>query len=311
VNTVSSSTAVQSPAISPAGEPPVGVTPALTEPAERGMAAPPEVRSPEERPDTVGRMQFELTTLCDGVLKRLEADRARVVALLGDELVSVLTMARYLIEDAAQRFARNELEDGNEALQNASARIRDATNQVVALCCELRPKALDDLGLLAALSSYFRDFGEENRAVFVSPRITISEADVPVDLRLTIFRIVEAALSNVARHSKASAVRIFLSSFEGELRLGIEDDGVGFDVERWRHRRRRNEGCGLGMILRWVENTGGRCSIEAYPRHGTRIQVFWRNAAAALPAREPEQGTSTAASPAWAIAKITAGISHP
>ena len=143
------------------------------------------------------------------------------------------------------------------------------------MCLELRPKVLDDLGLLPALAGYFRDFGQENRAIFVSPRIMVAESDVPAGLKLAIFRIVQAALSNVARHSKASAVRIFLSMFEDELRLGVEDNGIGFDVERWRHRRHGNEGCGLGMIQRWVEISGGRCIIEAVPRHGSRVQVFW------------------------------------
>src|SRR5207244_2194951 len=134
---------------------------------------------------------------------------------------------------------------------------------------------LDDLGLLPALAGYFRDFGQENRAIFVSPRIMVAESDVPAGLKLAIFRIVQAALSNVARHSKASAVRIFLSMFEDELRLGVEDNGIGFDVERWRHRRHGNEGCGLGMTQRCVEIRGGRCIIAALPRHGSRAQGFW------------------------------------
>jgi len=120
----------------------------------------------------------------------------------------------------------------------------------------------------------------------VSPRITVAESDVPAGLKLAIFRVVQAALSNVARHSKASAVRVFLSMFEDELRLGIEDNGVGFDVERWRHPRNGHEGCGLRMILRWVEISGGRCNIEAIPRHGTRVQAFWRMPAIGTPAHD-------------------------
>jgi len=79
---------------------------------------------------------------------------------------------------------------------------------------------------------------------------------------------VQAALSNVARHSKASAVRVFLSMFEDELRLGIEDNGVGFDLERWRHRRNGHGGLRTGNHSALVEISGGRCNIEAIPRHG-------------------------------------------
>ena len=200
---------------------------------------------------------------------------------LAVDMVSVMTMARYLIEDAAQRLSSGEIEQAAEALQNAGARIRDSTDHLVALSSRLRPRVLDDLGLLPALSWYLREFARDNRAIFVAPRIAVSEADVPVGLKLPLFRIVQIALSNVAQHSRASAARVYLSYFEQELRVGIEDNGVGFDVERWRRRHSGVGGCGLGMIQLWVDYTGGRCIIEAVPRHGSRVQVFWRTDAAA------------------------------
>jgi two-component system NarL family sensor kinase len=250
----------------------------LTETAEEGAAVDSETRAESAATGLGGRGRHrsDQHSLADGLLRILEADRARVAEVLGSEIVSVMTMARYLIEDATQRLAQGELEESAEALQNASARIRDATLQAVELCSELRPKVLDDLGLVAALSWYFRDFSHANRTIFLSPRITVTEVDVPPALRLVLFRIVQAALSNVARHSRASTVRVYLSAVEEDLRLSIEDNGVGFDAERWWHRRLGQDGCGLGMILRWVETSGGRCNIEAIPRHGARVQAFWR-----------------------------------
>jgi len=274
--------------------PAVDALTALTEASERRAARAGDPAALELR----GRAASDLSRLADGVLKLLESERTRVSHVLGDEVISVMTMARYLIEDAAQRLARSEYDETSEALQNASARIRDATYQLVGLCSELRPRILDDLGLLPALAWYFREFSHHNRAIFVSPRITVAESDVPPDLKLAIFRIVQAALSNVAQHSKASAVRVFLSLFEEELRLGVEDNGVGFDVERWRHRRHHgHDGCGLAIICRWAETSGGRCSIEAIPRHGARVQAFWRTPPATTTnpsALSPESGATPA-----------------
>jgi len=115
---------------------------ALPEPAELAAAGEPEVRSAESappRPDPAGHTESELRALCDGLLKQLEGERARLATLLGDELVSVMTATRHLIENAAQRLARGERENGAEALQNASARIRDVTDRLAALSSELRP----------------------------------------------------------------------------------------------------------------------------------------------------------------------------
>jgi two-component system NarL family sensor kinase len=231
-------------------------------------------------------MESDVGRLADGLLKMLESERARVAGALGDEVVSVMTIAHYLIEHAVQRLARAEPGEASEALRDARARIRDATHRLRALSSELRPKVLDDLGLLPALSSNLRDFSHGNPAIFVSPRITVAETDIPGDLKLAIFRIVQAALSNVARHSRASTVRIFLSMFETELRLGIEDNGRGFDVERLRYRRHGHDGCGLGMIQRWAEISGGRCSIEASPRQGTRVLAFWQMDAVSVTRRD-------------------------
>jgi len=254
---------------------------ALPEPVERRIRVR-DARASEIAQDPVagGWILTEANGFADGLMKLLESERARVAAVLADEVISVITMARYLIEDALHRTARGELEATSDELQNASARIRDATQQLVALCLELKPRALDDLGLIPTLVGYIRDFARENRAIFVSPRITVTEKDVPAELKLTVFRIVQAALSNVAHHSKASSARLLLSRYEDELRLVVEDDGVGFDMERSRHRRHGPGGCGLGMMSRWADMSGGHLTIEAIPRHGTHLQVFWRQSPA-------------------------------
>ena len=237
-------------------------------------------------------MDSELGRLVDGLLKKLESDRARMAEVLDGEAISVLTMARYLLEDARQRLSRGELNETSEALQNASARIRDVGQQLAALSSELRPRLLEDLGLVPALSWYLRDFSRANRAIFVSPRITVPEKDIPAELKLPVFRIVKAALSNVSRHSKASAARVSLSLLDDELRLTIEDDGVGFDAERW-HRRMGPDCCGLGMICRWAEASGGRCTIESVARHGSRVQALWSVTSPLPTAHSEERGDPT------------------
>jgi len=121
----------------------MGTVPAPLEPTVRPDAEA-EARSAGSappRPDPAAQTESELRALCDGLLKQLEDERARLATLLGDELVSVMTAARHLIEDAAQRVARGERETGAEALQNASARIRDVTDRLAALSSELRPAA--------------------------------------------------------------------------------------------------------------------------------------------------------------------------
>ena len=249
--------------------------------------------SNERHAEANRRMESELIRLADGLLKKLESDRTRVAAVLDDEALSMLTMARYLIEDARHRLTRGEINEISEALQNASGRLREVGQQLAALSSELRPRLLDDLGLLPALASYLRDFSRDHRAIFISPRITVPEKDIPANLKLPVFRIVQAALTNVARHSKASSARVSLSLLEDELRVAIEDDGVGFDAERWR-RHIGPDCCGLGMICRWAEASGGCCTIEAGSRHGARVRALWRVPSVLPTARSEERADPTA-----------------
>src|SRR6202035_691131 len=104
-------------------------TAARSEVPAAGAAAP--------RPDAGGRVESDLGRLADGFLKMVESERARVAGVLGDEVVSVMTMARYLIEDALQRLAPAEPAQATEALLDARKRIHDATHTLQVLCSEL------------------------------------------------------------------------------------------------------------------------------------------------------------------------------
>jgi two-component system NarL family sensor kinase len=220
--------------------------------------------------------EYELKRLADGVLRTLESEFGRVASSLSDDVASTITMARYVIEDAGQHIARGAVHETSEALHLASEHLRVAAARVLAIAGELRPRLLDDLGLLPALACYCREFARRHRGIFVSQRITLVEGDIPQALKLTLFRIVQVSLDNVARHSKASAARVLLTMIDDELRLVIEDNGTGFDVERWQQGRLGHEGCGLLMVRRWVEAGAGHCSFESTPRHGSRVQALWR-----------------------------------
>src|SRR5258708_4289313 len=98
--------------------------------------------------------QYELTRLADAALRTLESEFGRIASDLSDEVASTITMARYVIEDAGQKLARGAVQETSEALRVAAEQLRGATARVLALAGELRPRVLDDLGLLQALTWY-------------------------------------------------------------------------------------------------------------------------------------------------------------
>jgi signal transduction histidine kinase len=92
-------------------------------------------------------------------------------------------------------------------------------------------------------------------------------------LKVEIFRIVQDALGNVARHSQATAVRVSLTEEDSELRLTVDDNGSGFDPALALRAGRAN--VGLPSIRKRIEATGGRLILESGPQRGTRVGAAW------------------------------------
>jgi signal transduction histidine kinase len=128
---------------------------------------------------------------------------------------------------------------------------------------------LDDLGLLTTIGWLCRKFGEAHFDIHVDRNINIEEREVPASLKLAIFRIFQEALNNVAKHSKASLVRLSLNKGGKGIELTISDNGQGFDVETPR------SGLGLVTIRERAELSNGFFAIESVKGKGTTVRVTW------------------------------------
>jgi signal transduction histidine kinase len=95
----------------------------------------------------------------------------------------------------------------------------------------LRPSTLDDLGILATISWFCREFQNIYSKIRIEKRIDIKEDEVPDPLKTIIYRVMQEALSNSAKHSGADLVRLSLRRPDGAIELAIEDNGLGFDLE--------------------------------------------------------------------------------
>jgi signal transduction histidine kinase len=139
----------------------------------------------------------------------------------------------------------------------------------------LRPTTLDDLGLEAALSSLTREWARRHeqriRAVFNGTGFTNHPGLLSSDVEVAIYRVVQEALTNVARHSQAGVVSVILSCDDGHVQVIIEDDGVGFDAENWMSSPMGNRRLGLMGMQERVQLVGGEFQIES--GSGTTIVV--------------------------------------
>jgi signal transduction histidine kinase len=195
-----------------------------------------------------------------------EDERSRLARELHDELGALLTAAKLDVARLKSRLGATTSADASERL----AHLNEALNGGIALkrriIEDLRPSSLSNLGLVAALEILLREFSSrsEIRVVENLVPVTVSEA-----AQLTIYRLVQEALTNVVKYAKASEVVVSLQpSPDGGATVAVRDNGVGFNATAPRLARHGL----IGMRYR-VEADGGSMRLESTPGAGTLIEA--------------------------------------
>jgi signal transduction histidine kinase len=198
------------------------------------------------------------------VVDAQELERTRLARELHDETGQALTSA--LLGLGAIEEAKDP-----EQLREATARLRqqlvDTLHDVRRLAVELRPKALDDFGLVPALERLTHTFTEQT-SIPVELEAVLGAERLPQPVETALYRIVQEALTNVIKHSRASRVSVLVRRKPATVAAVIEDDGVGFDAEDT-----RDGGLGLLGMRERIALLDGRLDIESSSAGGTSIVV--------------------------------------
>jgi signal transduction histidine kinase len=196
------------------------------------------------------------------VVDAQELERRRLARELHDEtgqaLTSILLGLRAVEETA-----------GSEKGESAAAELRELVvttlQDVRRLAVELRPRALDDFGLLAALERLGETFAEQ-MGIEVDVESRLGDERLPAEIETALYRITQEAMTNIVKHARASRVSILLVRKARSATAVIEDDGVGFDPAVT-----RDGGIGLIGMRERVELLDGRLEVESSPGVGTTL----------------------------------------
>jgi signal transduction histidine kinase len=195
----------------------------------------------------------------------LEEETRRIAHELHDEAGQLLAGV-YLAVDALAKDAPGEI---GRRLAGIRGFLEQIETHLRRLAHELRPTILDDLGLLPALDFLAEGFMQRT-GVKVALRGTC-DGRLPSAIEVALYRLVQEALNNVARHARASLVTVTLKQQEGQVVCSVRDDGVGFDSEAVLRRGARGLGL-LGMRER-LAPFGGTLEIHSTPGRGTEVRV--------------------------------------
>ena len=221
------------------------------------------------------RSRERLRQLSIKVLDMLEADRKTVSKELHDSIGASLAAIKFSLEE---KEIDREQQDGRlrESLSREIEYLSSAIKETKRISANLRPTTLDDLGLMATLKWYLRQFQRMYGNIRVDFTSEVTEADVPEAMKIIVYRIVQEGLSNAEKHSDATSVRLHLSPADGSrtLVLVIEDDGRGFDVRETLSEKDPLSGYGLTAMRERCEIVGGSFHIHSQPGQGTVIRAM-------------------------------------
>lgn len=222
-----------------------------------------------------GECKAELKRMSAQLLEIQESERRRIATDLHDGLGQSLTMIKHALDESALLLERNEVKEALGSLQHLKHRVKDALDELHSIALDLRPAMLDDLGVLATLSWFFREFQTDCHDIKVEKHFQVQESNIPVPLKIVIFRIIQEATNNIVKHAHASWFRVILKKTDNTLHLSVEDNGDGFDTFVDGNVRPFGKGLGLLTMAERAEHCGGRYMLESAVGQGTRIDVTW------------------------------------
>jgi PAS domain S-box-containing protein len=194
-----------------------------------------------------------------------EDERKRIARDLHDELGQKLTALRLKLENVRKICEEEEICGGIDEAQQLAKHI-DA--DVDFLAWELRPAALDDLGLVAATENYVREWSRHSGVTVEFHASGLKRMRLAPEVETNFYRITQEALNNTHKHAKATRASVLIEKGDGSVILIIEDDGKGFNVK---DKKSRSKGLGLTGMQERAALVGGTLEIESAPGQGTTI----------------------------------------
>ncbi|MCS3915546.1 two-component system sensor histidine kinase DegS [Caldanaerobacter subterraneus subsp. tengcongensis MB4] len=199
------------------------------------------------------------------IIEAQEEERKRIAREIHDGPAQA--MANVLLKsELCEKLITKDVEQARLELKNLKEIVQQSLKEVRKIIYDLRPSALDDLGLVPALSRYIKNF-EEETGIHVDFTVLSDYQRLSPEIEVTCFRVVQEALTNIKKHSRAKTASIKFEFGMKFVSIIIKDDGIGFDKEKI------GQGYGLMGMRERVEILNGKFEISSFKGKGTQIYI--------------------------------------
>jgi two-component system sensor histidine kinase ComP len=205
------------------------------------------------------------------LIENIEKERLHLAQDLHDSPIQDLYGLIYQLDDLQDGLVDP---DGGKIVVEFQYTLHKVVNSLRTICGELRPPSLSPFGLEVAIRDHVEKFCDMNSTIQVNVELMPDKQVLSDSLRLSLFRIYQQAIENVARHAEATEVHVRFSWDEKMIILEVEDNGKGFDVpKQWEDLALQDHFGLLGMAQR-VESIGGKLEIRSAAGNGALIRTL-------------------------------------
>jgi len=229
--------------------------------------------------EALKKSEKDLRILSSKILEAQEDERKIVARELHDGIGQALTGIKFCIENGIRKLKDGRSISQIQEIANAIPLIRATVEETRRISMGLRPSILDDIGISETLFWFCHQFEEIYKTIRTQTLVEVEESRIADSQKTAIFRIVQEALNNVAKHSRADRVLLSLRNESDYMELKIKDNGIGFEVENLIIEENNDRGLGLVSMKERAELSGGTLSIRSDLNKGTTLKALWPIAA--------------------------------
>lgn len=215
----------------------------------------------------------ELQHISGKLLAAQEEERRKIASELHDGIGQDLSVIKIGIETAINNFGETISGESRRQLNDIFEKAMRTIDDVRRISMDLRPSILDDLGIVATIEWFSREYSKTFPDINIVKKIIIQdESNIPSTLKVAVFRIIQESFNNISKHAKADIIKMSLTEDYQSLKLCIEDNGSGFDLDC---KVGKGEGYGLRSMGERAKLTGGTLNIDTSVGNGTIIEAMW------------------------------------
>ena len=221
--------------------------------------------------EELGKTRDQLRDVSFRLLLAEETERKRIAQEIHDGIAQHWATVKLRVERILDQLGKEIV----TPLQDVLPIIQVGLEETRRIQMNLRPALLDDLGILATISWFCREFQKAHPAIRVATEIGVQEDEISPPVKSVMYRVLQEALNNISKHSKTTLVNLILQKKEGAIEFVIQDQGQGFDVNAVLSQKNYEKGLGLSGMKERIHLSGGSFWIESAKGAGTTIRASW------------------------------------